>query len=79
MLFNQTSQEYFEIRGALPAGTVETVVALRCVIPRATQCPQRTQYPFVGAMERPLLRAVPCARAWHDLTLHTAGVEIALR
>ena len=73
MLFNQTSQEYFEIRGALPAGTVD------CVIPRATECPRRAQYPFVGAMERPLLRAVPCARAWHDLTLHTAGVEIALR
>ena len=79
MLFNQTSQEYFEIRGALPAGTVETVVALRCVIPRATECPWRAQYPFLGVMARPLLRAVQCARAWHDLTLHTADVEIALR
>ena len=28
-------------------------------------------------MARPLLRAVQCARAWHDLTLHTADVEIA--
>ena len=56
---------------------MEMVVALRCVIPRATECPWRAQYPFLGVMARPLLRAVQCARAWHDLTLHTADVEIA--
>ena len=52
---------------------------LRCHIPRAAECPWRAQYPFLGVMARPLLRAVQCARAWHDLTLHTADVEIALR
>ena len=74
---SQESPDSFQIIGPFWRCSERVVGAvLRCT--ERSCVPTPPMYPLLGVLARLWLCETQYARAWHDLTLHTADVEIAL-